>query len=147
MSEHQAIIEWHRDSADFSYDTYNRTHSWQFDDGTVVPASAAPAFNGGLYGIDPEEALVAATSSCHMLTFLAICAKKGLAVERYYDKAVGVLAKNESGKLAITQIALSPQVTFSGERQPDPAELQGLHESAHRNCFIANSINATVIIG
>ncbi|NBV82975.1 hypothetical protein EBR57_02490 [bacterium] len=75
------------------------------------------------------------------------CAKKGLAVERYYDRAVGVLAKNESGKLAITQIALSPQVTFSGERQPDPAELQGLHESAHRNCFIANSINATVIIG
>lgn len=146
MSQHLAKISWKRQTKDFAYDTYNRTHTWAFDDGTSLTASAAPEFNGGSIGVDPEEALVSATASCHMLTFLAIASKKGYVVDTYSDQAIGSLEKIGSGQLAVTKILLSPKVTFSGEKIPSDDQLASLHESAHRNCFIANSIKAEVTI-
>jgi organic hydroperoxide reductase OsmC/OhrA len=146
MSEHQASLTWQRQTPDFHYDTYNRIHRMSFDDGTDIEASAAPGFNGGLRGVDPEEALVAATSSCHMLTFLAVCAKRKYVVDRYTDQAVGILDKDASGRLSITKITLSPRVVFGGDTVPDTEGLAALHDAAHRNCFIANSIKADVVV-
>jgi organic hydroperoxide reductase OsmC/OhrA len=147
MSEHIAIVRWRNDSAAMDYDHYPRDHRWDFDGGLTVPASAAPEFKGSTAGIDPEEALVAATSSCHMLTFLAIAAKKQLVVASYEDRAIGHLEKNAEGRLAVTRIELHPVVTFATGTHIAGEELARLHESAHRNCFVANSIRATVTIG
>jgi organic hydroperoxide reductase OsmC/OhrA len=146
MSNHTAKIYWERPSAEFEYETYSRKHTWSFDNGLSVVASAAADFKGDLDAIDPEEALVAAASGCHMLTFLAVAAKKRFKVKTYSDSPVGTLEKNEAGVMAVTRIVLSPVVTFDSEAIPTSEELAKLHESAHRNCFIANSIKADIQI-
>src|SRR3984957_2832881 len=99
MSVHRAAVRWKRTSADFTYDSYNRAHDVMFKEGVIVlPASSAPAFKGDADRVDPEEAFVASLSSCHMLTFLAICARKRLVVESYEDDASGTLEKGADGK-------------------------------------------------
>lgn len=145
MSEHKVTVIWKRDSVDFAYKNYNRSHQWDFGHGIIVPASAAPAFLGNEDRVDPEQAFVAAMSSCHMLTFLAVASQKKFVVDSYEDHAVGVLAKNAQGKMAMTEVTLSPRITFSGQ-QPDEQALHQLHETAHRECFIANSVTTTVNI-
>ncbi len=145
MSVHKAKIEWQLESDSFQYAEYNRNHVWRFEE-AVVEASAAPGFLGDAARVDPEEALVASLSSCHMLTFLALASKKGYQVERYVDEASGVLAKNENGKLAVTRVTLRPVVTFGGERQPDAAALDKMHERSHKECFIANSVLTEVVV-
>lgn len=145
MSEHRATVRWSRTSDDFGYESYNRAHTWDFGDGVVVPASAAPDFKGEAERVDPEEAFVASLSSCHMLTFLALCSKKRLTVDGYADAAVGTLGKNEQGRLAMTDVVLRPQVTFAGDA-PGPEALQKLHQRAHEQCFIANSVQTRVRI-
>ena len=139
MSEHTATVAWRLSGDDFSYDAYNREHTWTFDGGIEVPASAAPDFLGKPGHVDPEAALVASLSSCHMLTFLALCARKRLTVTAYRDAAVGHLEKNAGGKLAVTRVELNPVVTFAGD-PPDTEAFERLHEQAHANCFIANSV-------
>src|SRR5688500_9156474 len=99
MSEHTASVRWRRSSAEFTYESYNRAHEWHFDGGVSVPASAAPAYRGDVERVDPEEAFVAALSSCHILTFLAVAARKRFVVESYEDDAVGTMSKNEAGRL------------------------------------------------
>ncbi len=146
MSEHKATIEWKRETPDFAYETYNRDHDWTFDAGVVVPASAAPSYNGSESRVDPEEAFIASLSSCHMLTFLAVAAKKKHVVDSYHDEAVGHLEKNEAGQLAITRVTLRPRVQFSGDRIPSAEELQRLHDSAHHHCFIANSVKTEITV-
>jgi organic hydroperoxide reductase OsmC/OhrA len=146
MSEHTATIAWKRETADFAYQSYNRDHDWTFDAGVTVRASAAPAYLGSESCVDPEEAFVASLSSCHMLTFLAIAAKKRFVVDRYRDRAVGVLDKDAMGRLAIVRVTLHPEVTFSGEKTPTPDELRLLHEQAHHGCFIANSVKTEVVV-
>jgi len=96
--------------------------------------------------IDPEEALVAATSSCHMLWFLSLAAKRGFVVDSYVDEAFGVMEKNQTGKLAITRITLRPNIQFSGDKVPSAEELKSLHHTAHEECFIANSLKSEVLI-
>lgn len=145
MSEHKAIIIWKRESADFAYKNYNRDHTWDFGHGNVVKASAAAAYLGNPEMIDPEQTFVASLSSCHMLTFLAIASQKKLVVDSYEDHAVGILAKNANGKMAITEVTLSPKITFSGT-QPDEATLHQLHETAHKECFIANSVTTYITV-
>jgi len=140
MSEHHAGILWRRTSADFTYATYNREHEWRFKGGVVVQASAAPQFRGSANCPDPEDAFVASLASCHMLTFLAIAARKGYTVERYEDPAIGHLEKNARGKLAITRVELRPQIEFSAAKTPDAAALSAMHDAAHHECFIANSV-------
>jgi organic hydroperoxide reductase OsmC/OhrA len=146
MSEHRVQTIWQRTSAEFTYATYNRDHEWRFKGGVVVGASASPQYKGSPNLPDPEDAFVAAVSSCHMLTFLAVAAKRGFVVDRYEDPAVGFLEKNAQGKLAITRVELSPRIGFAGERLPDAETLRRMHDEAHHGCFIANSISTEVSV-
>jgi organic hydroperoxide reductase OsmC/OhrA len=146
MSEHHATIHWQKQTPDFDYKSYNREHTWTFPkSGREVEASAAPAYKGKPTHVDPEEALVASISSCHMLTFLAIAARRNLVVESYEDQAVGVLEKNAEGRLAITRVTLRPQIRFAGAGgAPDAATLERMHHEAHEQCFIANSVTTQI---
>jgi organic hydroperoxide reductase OsmC/OhrA len=146
MSEHEARVEWRRGAVEFTTDTYDRTHSWTFGGGLRVEASSAPEYRGRSELPNPEEALVAALSSCHMLTFLAIAARRRLVVERYEDEAVGHLEKNPQGRLAITRVTLRPRLAFGGEKPPSEEELSRLHQLAHEQCFIANSVTTEVTV-
>ena len=143
MSEHKATIRWSRAGRDFTYKTYSRDHVW-LANSNEIPASATAAYLGNPQRVDPEAAFVAALSSCHMLTFLALAANKGFVVESYQDEAVGHLEKNAEGKLAITRVELHPKILFGGAKQPSPADLDALHEKAHKECFIANSVTTDV---
>ena len=145
-----ATVEWQSgvSAADFSAGRYSRAHVLRFDGGAVVRASAAAA-NVPLpwsdpTGVDPEEAFVAALSSCHLLWFLALAAKSRYVVSAYRDEALGVMTKNEAGKLWVSRVTLRPHVTFSGERQPTHEQLLALHHHAHAECFIANSVKTDV---
>jgi organic hydroperoxide reductase OsmC/OhrA len=148
--DYRATIEWRRDGAVFTDGKYTRGHRWIFDGGVEVPASSAPSSVPLPYSradaVDPEEALCASVSSCHMLFFLAFAAKKGFVVDSYRDEAVATMTRNERAKLYVSAISLNPDVTFSGERQPSPAELADLHHRAHDECYIANSILAEVTV-
>ena len=148
MSDHHAIVHWQRGSAEFLRGRYSRTHEWRFDGGAVVAASASPAVVRAPWsdpaGVDPEEAFVAAIASCHMLWFLSLAAERGFLVESYEDEAVGSLGQLANGREAITDVVLRPRVVFGGERKPDAAEVDALHEAAHERCFIANSVKSTI---
>lgn len=146
MSEHRVTVVWSRGSRPFRYEAYSRDHVWKFENGDEVAASAAPDFLGSPERIDPEEAYVASLSSCHMLTFLAVAARRRLVVESYSDAAVGTLGKNEAGQLAVTRVVLRPQVVFRGSPGPAAEEVEKLHERAHRGCFIANSVRTSIEI-
>ena len=147
MSEHHAGVRWTRSSADFTYDSYNRAHAVTFKSGAVVLAgSAAPAFRGDAERVDPEEAFVASLSACHMLSFLAICARKRLTVDSYDDDAIGVLEKGENGKLWISRVTLRPRVIFAPGTLPEAAQLAAIHHQAHEECFIANSVKTDVSV-
>ena len=146
MAEHKITLEWKRETEAFTYDTYNRDHTWSFEGGSKLTASAAPGYRGNPALVNPEEAFVAALSSCHMLTFLAVAAKRKFVVDTYSDHAVGVLEKNATGKLAVTRVILRPSVAFSGSITPTKEQLAALHEEAHRGCFIANSVTTDVMV-
>ena len=143
MSEHKATVKWSRGGKDFTYKTYSRDHVW-IANGNEIPASSTPTYLGSPDRVDPEAALVAALSSCHMLTFLALAANKGFVVESYDDAAVGHLEKNAQGKLAMTRVELHPKIVYGGGKQPTAADLDWMHDKAHRECFIANSVTTEV---
>jgi organic hydroperoxide reductase OsmC/OhrA len=151
MGEHRATIEWHSAASmeDFLKGRYSREHAWTFDGGVTVPASPSPSVVPAPWSnpanVDPEEAYVASISSCHMLSFLWVCAKRGFAVERYRDDAVGVMAKNARGKAWVSNVTLSPQIAWGG-RAPTPDELAQLHHAAHDDCFIANSVQTEIVV-
>lgn len=146
MSTHTATVAWKRSSDDFAYDSYNRDHQWSFPGGQTLRASAAPDYLGDGACVNPEEAFAASVSSCHMLTFLAIAAKKRYTVDAYADSATAILDKNEDGAMAITRVELRPTIVFAGDRQPDAEGLERMHESAHKHCFIANSVKTEVVV-
>lgn len=151
MHRYTARIEWRRDGDNFRLGRYSRVHRWQFDGGIALTASASPQVVplpfSSREAVDPEEALVAAASSCHMLTFVHLASKRGFVVDRYEDDAEGFMEKNARGRYAITRIVLHPTIVFGGERAPDPAELDALHHAAHEECYIANSIVADIEVG
>ena len=148
MAEHTATIQWDRRGAVFVDNRYSRGHHWEFDGGARVPASASPHVVPLPYavaeGVDPEEAFVASLSSCHMLWFLSLAAKRGYVVDRYRDTAVGIMGRDGEGRLAMLEVVLRPLATFSGDRQPSAAELAQLHHAAHDECFLANSVKTRV---
>ena len=150
MSEHFATVEWRRNDAVFSDRRYSRAHVWRFDGGATVPGSSSPHSVRVPYSdaaaVDPEEAFVASLSSCHMLWFLDIAARAGFVVDSYSDEAVGRMAKNTAGKLAITHVTLRPKIAFSGAKTPSPAEVDALHHKAHEECFIANSVRTEITV-
>ncbi len=146
MAEYCAEVIWQRGDQDFLGNRYSRKHLIRFDGGAEWSGSSSPHVVPAPWSdpaaVDPEEAFVASLSSCHMLWFLSIAAKAGWQVETYCDNAAGVLARNADGRMAMTLVTLRPRVVFSGERQPDPEELQRLHHRAHDACFIANSVTS-----
>ena len=148
MSEYKTVVEWDRDGAIFTDNRYSRGHRWLFDGGIEVPASSSPSVVplplSVAGAVDPEEAFVASLSSCHMLVFLSISAKKGFVVDSYRDEAIGVLAKDSVGKLAMTRVTLHPQVEFSGDKRPAADELAAMHHDSHEQCFIASSVKTDV---
>ena len=146
MSEHKVTLEWKRETPDFSSQSYNRDHDWTFDAGVSIRASAAPGYLGNPACVDPEEAFVASLSSCHMLTFLAIAARKQFVLDGYSDEAVGLLEKDAAGRLAITKVTLRPRIQFSGEKAPTAEEIARMHDQAHHACFIANSVKTDVVV-
>ena len=143
-----AQIHWDRGDAVFTDNRYSRAHRWRFDGGIDVPASSSAQVVRLPFSleaaVDPEEAFVASLSSCHMLSFLHVAAKRGFRVDRYVDQAGGVLDRDGSGKLAMTVVTLHPEVTFSGDRRPSRAEADELHHQAHEECFIASSVRTDV---
>lgn len=144
-SEHVAHIEWSRGDRGFSYSEYSRAHRVRYGGGIAHDMSAAPEYRGDASLPNPEELLVAALSSCHMLTFLAICARKGIVVDRYEDDARGVLEKGANGKVQVTRVVLRPRVAFASAR-PDAAALASLHHQAHEGCFISSSVKTEVVV-
>ena len=150
MSTYNATVRWNcRESREgFAKGQYSRAHEWSFDGGTIVPASASPhivpAPWSNAAAVDPEEAFVAALSSCHLLSFLYVAAKRGIVVETYVDDAEGVMDRNEQGRLAITRVVLRPRVTYA--TAPDAETEAALHHQAHEDCYIANSVRTEVLV-
>ncbi|HEY7749438.1 MAG TPA: OsmC family protein [Aestuariivirgaceae bacterium] len=147
MASYTASIKWNRNGEVFTDNKYSRGHEWSFDGGVSFRASASPHVVPRFAdpnGVDPEEAFVASLSSCHMLTFLSMAAMKQFTVDSYVDEAIGTLAKNAKGKLAMVDVVLRPKVVFSGANLPNPADINQLHDRAHEECFIANSVTTNV---
>ena len=151
MSEYGAVIRWQKaEDEAFSDNQYSRGHTWEFDGGITVPASSSPHVVPLPFSVeanvDPEEAFIAALSSCHMLTFLGIAAKQKYVIDSYVDDAVGVLEEDESGRSSVTKVTLRPDIVFSGTKIPTAKQLEKLHHLAHKNCFIANSVKTEIVV-
>ncbi|WP_407550549.1 OsmC family protein [Vibrio parahaemolyticus] len=150
MSKHMALITWQRQANEiFSDNQYSRAHTWRFDGGLLVPASPSPHVVplplSVEENVDPEEAFVAALSSCHMLVFLSIAAKRRYVIDSYVDAAEGELTAGENGKVWVSRVVLNPKVVFSGDKQPSYEQLEKMHHMAHENCFIANSVKTEIV--
>ena len=147
MSKYNVLVTWRRNGAAFTDKRFSREHTWSFDGGIEVRASASPHVVPLPFSIeqavDPEEAFVAALASCHMLSFLFVAAKQGFVVENYRDEATGVLARNTDGKMAMTEVTLHPKLVFAGKR-PSAEQHQAMHDEAHDTCFIASSVKTDV---
>jgi organic hydroperoxide reductase OsmC/OhrA len=148
MAEHEATVEWSADGH-FADGGYSRGHSWRFDGGAVVRASSSPqvvpAPMSDPAGVDPEEALVASASSCHMLWFLSLAREAGFDVASYRDEARGTMGRDDRKRIAVTRITLRPRIAFAG-RPPDADALARLHHEAHEKCFIANSLRSEIVV-
>ncbi|HTL77669.1 MAG TPA: OsmC family protein [Casimicrobiaceae bacterium] len=150
MSRHVATVSWTRDGARFTDNRYSRRHVWRFDGGVEVPGSSSPHSVPLPYSrgdaVDPEEAFVASISSCHMLWFLSIAAKRGFTVDDYVDEAEGFLERDASGRMSVTRVNLRPRIAWSGERVPASGDIAAIHDEAHHECFIANSVRTDIRI-
>jgi organic hydroperoxide reductase OsmC/OhrA len=150
MSEHKAVVSWKSPGADFLKGKYSREHTWSFDGGVVVQASSSPSAVPVPYSnpscVDPEEAYVASIASCHMLTYLFVASKQGFLIDSYVDEAVGVLTKNENGRMWVSKVTLAPAIVYAGDKRPTPEQSSQLHHAAHEQCFIANSIKTDVAV-
>lgn len=144
--QYSANISWNRHNIPFNTKSFDRTHTIQFASGTSIQASSAPEFAGNAALPNPEELFVASISSCFMLTFLYLAAMKGLNIDAYKAEAVGTLAKNSEGKMAVTEVTLTPTVTFQDNQQVDSDTLNELFKKAHDNCFISCSVKTKVVI-
>ncbi|MFM7091318.1 MAG: OsmC family protein [Bacteroidota bacterium] len=149
MTEIQTTVTWERGDAQFTDGKYSRAHSWSFDGGAVIAASSSPHIVPSPFSIesavDPEEAFVASLSSCHMLWFLSIAAKRGLRINCYRDLAIGEMGRNEHGKLVVSIVRLRPSVDWDGN-VPTESEIIEMHQKAHEECFIANSVRTSVLM-
>jgi organic hydroperoxide reductase OsmC/OhrA len=148
MSDHKATIAWTNNGPDFLKGKFSREHTWTFDGGATVPASAAPSVVPAPYSspsaVDPEEAFVASLASCHMLTFVWLASRAGFQVDSYRDEAVGTMSRNDRGVPWVSTVTLRPKIAWSGEKVPTPADLDRLHHQAHEQCFIANSVKTEI---
>ncbi|MBA3677344.1 MAG: OsmC family protein [Sphingosinicella sp.] len=148
MAHHVATVSWKSDGQ-FKSGKYSRAHELSFDGGAIVPGSSSPSvvplpFSDPA-GVDPEEALVASASACHMLWFLSLAQGAGFDVAAYRDEAEGATGRDDRGKIGVTKILLRPRIDFAG-RQPTTDELDRLHHEAHEKCFIANSLKSEISV-
>lgn len=147
MSTFHAQVSWTRGEQEFLRQQYSRGHTWTFDEGVSIPASAAPSSVRAPWhvtaAVDPEEAVTAALASCHMLFFLAYASKAGYVVDSYADAPEAQLEKGSDGKEWLTHFTLRPAVAFK-ERAPGAEEFAALHHRAHEACYIANSVKGGV---
>ena len=150
MKQFEATLAWRRGDQPFTDQRYSRAHEWRFDGGLSVPASSSPLSvpvpMSDPACVDPEEALVAAASSCHMLFFLSLAARRGLVVDEYIDRAAGTLGPGADGRMAMTRIVLRPAIVFAGDRQPGAEVLAAIHHEAHKLCYIANSLKGEIVV-
>lgn len=150
MSQHTAVVAWTRNGQDHLSGKYSRAHRWTFDGGATVAASSSPANVPAPLSdpaaIDPEEAFVAAISSCHMLTYLRIAAQRGFQIESYRDDAVGTMTLNAAGKKWVSHVELRPAVVYSGDKRPTKADEKAMHHTSHEECFIANSAKTEIVV-
>lgn len=148
MGEYRATVRWKHTSGDFRKGTYSREHTWSFDGGVTVPASSSPHVVREPYSnpacVDPEEAFIASIASCHLLTFVYLAQKRGFEIASYEDDATGVMTKNERGVSWVSRVDLAPRIEWAGERKPSADEVASLHEAAHHECFIANSVKTEI---
>jgi organic hydroperoxide reductase OsmC/OhrA len=150
MAQHLATVTWNRATPDFLKGRYSREHSWTFDGGLTVVASAAPSVVPAPWsnpaGVDPEEAFVASLASCHMLTFLHVARLAGFQIESYRDQAVGRMAPNERRVPWVKSVTLNPVVVYGGDKRPSHEEEARLHHLAHEQCFISQSVKTEVTV-
>ena len=148
MSEHKATIRWANDGGEFLKGRYSRGHTWSFDGGVTVPASSSPLVVPKPWSVaeavDPEEALVASISSCHMLTYVWLAYREGIEVESYEDEAVGHMTKNADGVPWMSEVTLHPKVRYRGAKLPSRDDEHRLHEGAHHDCFISQSVKTEI---
>ena len=148
MAEFRCTVHWHRVDARFTDHRYSRAHQWRFDGGAVVRGSSSPQSVPVPYSdpaaVDPEEALAASVSSCHMLWFLSLAAQRGFVVDQYDDEATALMGDIGLHRKAITEVVLRPSIVFSGPLAPSAVDVDGLHHEAHERCYIANSLKSTV---
>jgi len=148
VSSYTATVRWQRGDQDFLDNAYSRAHEWSFDGGLTVPASASPGIvplpMSVAENVDPEEAFVASLSSCHMLFFLSLARRREIVVDRYIDEAVGYLARDNNGRMAMTKVVLRPKCVYAGDT-PDRTTVEKIHHKAHELCFIANSVTSEVV--
>lgn len=148
MSSSIVKVDWRREDSVFQDNRYSREHTWSFDGGALIRASSSPDIVpiplSNPTGVDPEEAFVVALSSCHMLWFLSLAAAKGFVVDRYTDSASGELSKQQDGKYVMKIVVFKPIVKFTGVVEPTDEQVEQLHEAAHHECFLANSVRSTI---
>lgn len=125
-----------------TYQGYGRDHRVSVPGKPEIEMSADAAFRGDANSHNPEDLLVAGLSSCHMLSYLALCARARINVTSYRDHATGTMVTDTSGGGRFTEVTLQPQVTIADAQHLDKA--RELHETAHRQCFIASSVNFPV---
>jgi len=148
MSEHSSQttselsieLTWQRQEAELIPNKYSSEHHIKYNDTYQVQADAAPSWGGNSRNTNPEQALAAALSSCHMMTFLALAAKVKWPVVSFKDRADAHLGKDSKGKMCISQIDLNPMVEFDEGFEVSQDELAKMHDRAHRYCFVANSL-------
>lgn len=145
--QYQTTVSWKNDSTTpFNAKSYDRTHIVLLGSGTQIKASSAPEFLGNPQLANPEELFTAAISSCFMLTFLYWAAVKGVMIEEYTANTIGTLAKNEEGKMAMTNVVIKPQIRFLNDQQPTSQVLDELFKKAHENCFISSSVKTDITV-
>lgn len=147
--EYRAALEWQRQPGEaFTDQRYSRRHMLHFDGGAELAGSSSPQVVklpwSDPTAVDPEELFVASLCSCHMLWFLSLAAADGWCVDQYADDAVGLMARDGRGRLAMTLVTLRPAVRFAGAALPSAAQRAELHQRAHAACFIANSVRTEV---
>ena len=146
VATYRATVEWKNDGG-FLTGAYSRAHILSFDGGASVHGSSSPSVvpppMSDPTGVDPEEALIASASACHMLWFLSLAQSAGLEVAHYRDDATGRMGRDERGRMALIEIVLRPALEFAGDR-PAPDALKALHDEAHEKCFIANSLRTAI---
>ena len=125
-----------------NYRSYERSYTLQADGKPVIEGSSDAAFRGDATRYNPEDLLVASLSSCHMLSYLHLCAVNGVVVLAYEDKATGTMRETPNGSANFEQVTLSPEVTVTAPAMIDKAN--ELHHQAHELCFIARSVNFQV---